>query len=68
MAADCVYIPHGETILSAPFRAAIQQCILEARLIALRIRHRTTYTYRRPVSLGPVSGGEKARIDGACSV
>ncbi len=31
----------------------MQQCILQACLVVLRIRHRTTYTYRRPDSLGP---------------
>src|SRR5271166_1658318 len=31
----------------------MQPHILEASLIPLRIRHRTTYAYRRPVSLGP---------------
>jgi hypothetical protein len=44
----------GETILSARSSKAVQQCILEACLIALQIRHRTTYSYRRPVRLGPI--------------
>jgi transglutaminase-like putative cysteine protease len=43
----------SEAVLFSLARSMIQQCILEASLIALRIRHRTTYTYRRPVSLGP---------------
>src|SRR5271165_1803484 len=34
-------------------RPGAQPHILEASLIPLRIRHRTTYAYRRPVRLGP---------------
>jgi transglutaminase-like putative cysteine protease len=50
---DCVLIPHGRDYRQRPLGPAIQQCSLEAWLIALRIRHQTTYAYRRPVSLGP---------------
>ena len=49
---DCSFVPHGETVLSAR-SGSDTQCILEACLIALRIRHRTTYTYCRLVTLGP---------------
>ena len=52
LAGDCDFIPHGRNQPSARSGGDTAR-ILEACLIALRIRHRTTYAYRRPVSLGP---------------
>ncbi len=44
--------PTGATVLSVRSAGMLPR-IMEAFLIPLRIRHRTTYAYRRPVSLSP---------------